>query len=385
MTLRIERVYAQGRTVVRLIGRVQSKCLAEIDAQIEGSESRLALDLEEVTLVDVEAVRFLGACEQRGIELLHCAPYIRHWMESERGTRQKRESTPMTNNPNELTVENSTSSSLPDIGHVTTSQIGGLEIRLARSGRSDGIPILLTSPWPESIYAFRGILPAIKGLGPLILVDLPGFGRSESRPDVMSPEAMGDFVIKLADHLGVGRLHAVAPDVGTSALLFAAARKPTLFESVVVGDGVTSPELAGAGLKELIESPAGAFASAEGGDIGAGFVTQSAAIKTPAVVLEDYRLSSAGRRFEEAAQYVRAYPRDLPRLKALLPSIETPVLVLAGRNDPIVPPPNGQLLADLLPHCRHTLLEGGHLIWEDAAEAYSAHLAQWVQKGYRSV
>jgi pimeloyl-ACP methyl ester carboxylesterase len=158
-----------------------------------------------------------------------------------------------------------------------------------------------------------------------------------------------------------------------------------LFESVVVGDGATSPELAGAGLKELIESPAGAFASAEGGDIGAGFVTQSAAIKTPAPVLEDYRLSSAGRRFEQAAQYVRAYPRDLPRLKALLPSIETPVFVLAGRNDPLVPPPNGQLLADSLPHCRQTLLDGGHLIWEDAAEAYSAQLAQWVQKEYRSV
>src|SRR4029077_2704696 len=156
------------------------------------------------------------------------------------------------------------SSSLPEIGRVTTSQIDGLEIRLARGGRSDGIPLLVTSPCPESIYAFRGVLPAIKELGPLILVDLPGFGRSESRPDVMSPEAMGDFVIKLAEHLGVGRLHAVGPDVGSSALLFAAARKPALFESVVVGDGATSPELAGPGLKELIESPAGAFASAEG-------------------------------------------------------------------------------------------------------------------------
>jgi pimeloyl-ACP methyl ester carboxylesterase len=250
------------------------------------------------------------------------------------------------------------SSSLPDVGQVSTTQIGGLEIRLARAGRSDGIPILLTSPWPESIYCFRGILPAIKELGPVILVDLPGFGRSESRPDVMSPQAMGDFVIKLAEHLGASRLHAVGPDVGTAALLFAAARKPDLFESVVVGAGGTSAELAGPGLKELIESPAGAFANAEGGDIGAGFVTHSAAIKTPAPVLEDYRLSSAGRRFEQAAQYVRAYPRDLPRLKALLPSIETPVLVLAGRNDPIAPPPNGQLLVDSLPHCRQTLLDG---------------------------
>ena len=83
MTLRIERVSAQGRTVVRLIGRVQSECLPEIEAQLEGPEPRPALDLDDVTLVDVGAVRFLDACEQKGVELLHCAPYIRHWMASE--------------------------------------------------------------------------------------------------------------------------------------------------------------------------------------------------------------------------------------------------------------------------------------------------------------
>jgi glutathione S-transferase len=83
MTLRIERVAGQGRTIVRLIGQVQSEYLAEIEAQIEGAEPDLALDLEEVTLVDVVMVRFLRACEQRGIELLRCASYIRHWMARE--------------------------------------------------------------------------------------------------------------------------------------------------------------------------------------------------------------------------------------------------------------------------------------------------------------
>ena len=76
MTLRIERVFTQGRTVVRLIGRVQSERLAEVEAQIQDTEPRPALDLQEVTLVDVGVVRFLNACEQSGIELLHCAPYI---------------------------------------------------------------------------------------------------------------------------------------------------------------------------------------------------------------------------------------------------------------------------------------------------------------------
>jgi hypothetical protein len=36
----------------------------------------VALDLEEVDLVDVEAVRFLNAREDEGIAVLHCPPYI---------------------------------------------------------------------------------------------------------------------------------------------------------------------------------------------------------------------------------------------------------------------------------------------------------------------
>jgi hypothetical protein len=87
MTLRIEKVFVPGRTVIRLIGRVESECLTEIEAQIEVAAPPPALDLGEVTLVDVGTVRFLLTCEQRGIELLHCAPYIQQWMASERAPR----------------------------------------------------------------------------------------------------------------------------------------------------------------------------------------------------------------------------------------------------------------------------------------------------------
>jgi hypothetical protein len=78
MTLRIEQVSAQGRTVVRLIGRVQSECLAEIEAQIEGVKPRPALDLAEVTLVEVGAVRFqrLRATRDRAVALRPLHPAL---------------------------------------------------------------------------------------------------------------------------------------------------------------------------------------------------------------------------------------------------------------------------------------------------------------------
>ena len=83
MTWRIEKVSAQGRTTLRLSGWIQSESLAELETQIEGHGPHVALDLNEVTLVDVGVVRFLIICVAEGIELLNCAPYIREWMARE--------------------------------------------------------------------------------------------------------------------------------------------------------------------------------------------------------------------------------------------------------------------------------------------------------------
>src|SRR5207247_1126763 len=97
--------------------------------------------------------------------------------------------------------------------------------------------ILLTSPWPESVYAFAPIWPLLTPRFRLFAVDLPGFGGSERRDDLLSPEAMGDFLARLIETCGLGRPHVVGPDIGTSAALFAAASRPDLFSSVVVGGG----------------------------------------------------------------------------------------------------------------------------------------------------
>jgi anti-anti-sigma regulatory factor len=84
MTLKIEK-YSDGHsTTIRLIGRMQAEHLPELEKQIRASESKIVLDLEELNLVDIEAVRFLGSCEVAGVTLLNCTPYIRDWIGKER-------------------------------------------------------------------------------------------------------------------------------------------------------------------------------------------------------------------------------------------------------------------------------------------------------------
>ena len=84
MTLRIERTSMGGATVLRLSGRIALEHLVELEAEIGPSGVGVLLDLEHVTLVDVEGVRFLCDCEARGIEIVHCSPYIREWIARER-------------------------------------------------------------------------------------------------------------------------------------------------------------------------------------------------------------------------------------------------------------------------------------------------------------
>jgi hypothetical protein len=84
MTLRIERNTDLAGTTIRLIGRMQAEHMSEVERQIGESGTQVTLDLEEVTLVDVQVVRFLGACEIRGIGVLNCSPYIKEWIARER-------------------------------------------------------------------------------------------------------------------------------------------------------------------------------------------------------------------------------------------------------------------------------------------------------------
>jgi anti-anti-sigma regulatory factor len=82
MTLKIEKYSDEYSTTLRLIGRMRAEHLPELEKQIRES-SKIVLDLEELNLVDVEAVRFLGTCEAQGVKLLNCCPYIRDWIGKE--------------------------------------------------------------------------------------------------------------------------------------------------------------------------------------------------------------------------------------------------------------------------------------------------------------
>jgi pimeloyl-ACP methyl ester carboxylesterase len=157
--------------------------------------------------------------------------------------------------------------------------VDGVRIRYAEGGRPDGPTVLLTSPWPESVYAFASIWDSLADRGRLFAAD-------------------------------------------------------------TVASGI------------------------------------------PDEIRDDYRECYDGERFVQSMLFARRYPEQLPELAELLPSIETPVTILCGRHDRVVPLANAEFLDARLPSSNLQVIDAGHFVWEEEPAQYgSAVLESILEKG----
>ena len=89
MACKIERVITPSGFVVFCVSgridRASVEVLQELTANEETAKGSLALDLTQVTVVSLEAVRALTVAEANGIELRNCPAYVREWISQVRG------------------------------------------------------------------------------------------------------------------------------------------------------------------------------------------------------------------------------------------------------------------------------------------------------------
>jgi pimeloyl-ACP methyl ester carboxylesterase len=267
--------------------------------------------------------------------------------------------------------------SMTSIPHVQFRTVDGVRIRYADSGDSRRPTAVLTSPWPESLYAFAPMWASLVEHARIFAIDLPGFGASERRDELLSPRAMGQFLAELIAEADLGRPHLVGPDVGTSAALFAAAAHPARVASVIVGTGGAAvPLQLGEPLASWVLDPdldkyrrmdPGAIVNAAVDTIAGG---------VPDDIRADYLACYQADRFAESMRYVRRYPEELPMLAELLPQITTPVTIINGRHDRVVPLANAEFLDERLPTSRLAIIDAGHFVWEEAPAEYASTILE---------
>ena len=80
LSCKIERLATQAMVVFRVCGHVQAEHVDTLQRLVACEEGPVGLDLDELTLVDRDAVNSLALCELRGIELRNCPLFLRDWI-----------------------------------------------------------------------------------------------------------------------------------------------------------------------------------------------------------------------------------------------------------------------------------------------------------------
>lgn len=264
--------------------------------------------------------------------------------------------------------------------------VDGLRIRHAESEGPPERTILLTSPWPETLYAFAPIWRTLARRFRLFAIDLPGLGASDGCAELQYPRAMGSFLLRVIDECQLGRPHLVAPDIGTFPALFAAADSCDALASIVVGSaGATiATDLRNKAARELSVASTGVGGSS-GFDEDVSTTLDAAWARVSRDVREDYLTCYSGDRFLESAGHLACYRQELPLLNRRLRRITAPVLIFSGARDHAVDLERADSIAASLSRSVQTTIDAGHFVWEDAPDAFASMLSRWVSIGHREV
>src|SRR5271166_4817580 len=184
---------------------------------------------------------------------------------------------------------------------------------------------------------------------------------------------MGEFLARLIAEAELGMPHIIAPDVGTAAALFAAAAHPDRIASMIVGSGGAAvPIQLGQPLASWVLDPDLDKYRRMDPQVIVDAAVDTIAGGIPDDIRADYLACYDGDRFAESMRYARRYPEELPVLAGLLPQITTPVTIINGRHDRVVPLANAEFLNKRLPTSRVVLVDAGHFAWEETPTQYAS-------------
>jgi anti-anti-sigma regulatory factor len=88
LTYRIHRSTQPGAIVFTLSGVLDSEHAARLQELLASAVGRIVLDLNDVTLVDRAAVRFLAHVEAAGAEIINCPEYVHSWITADNRSQE---------------------------------------------------------------------------------------------------------------------------------------------------------------------------------------------------------------------------------------------------------------------------------------------------------
>ena len=249
---------------------------------------------------------------------------------------------------------------------MKTVLVGGLRVACREAGA--GVPLLLLHGGMSDSREWHRQLAALSDTWRVVAWDAPGCGGSDDAPAGWLLDDFAGAVVGLASELGLGRLHLCGVSFGAGLALAVAARAPELVRSLT-----------------LVSGYAGWAGSLPAEEVRTRLrLALAAAEDPPEPRLEDGRAFTGPDPAPEVLEEVLEIARDarpatyavLGRafaaadLRAVLPGLHVPVLVVRGEADTRAPAPVAEALTSAIPGATMIALPRvGHLVHQEAPEA----------------
>ena len=244
--------------------------------------------------------------------------------------------------------------------------------------------VVLLHGFASSSEIWAPVIPHLAKSHRVITLDLKGFGWSDRPRGDYSPEAQARLVLKLLDLRGVEKASLVGHSWGSSVALAAALAAPQRVTRLALYDAWVYE----AQLPHFFH-----WARAEGvGEMMFGLFYQLSPEQRVGMAFHDPKFitpallarmhANIGRPGTVAAALAAVRGQRYARVEGRYRTIETPTLLLWGREDRVSTLPYGERLARELPNAKLvTYAACGHFPMIEAAEASSRDLAGFLDVG----
>lgn len=269
--------------------------------------------------------------------------------------------------------------------HPEFATVDGVKLRHRIHHRPGAEKLLLVNSLPQSLRCWDAHWADLGATFELLAIDLPGFGLSECRPEMLSPSAEGEFLATAIAHFAWEGCIAIGPDIGVPVVLSLAQTNPALLSGIVIMDGP--------GYYEPVFSVDLRWTMKYGWFRKLAVMTYQPEIYLRQVFKRGYRKFTPAPEaydeyvavnrdrgsFERTVSFLATYEHELTAIGNGLPAMTVPTLIAWGEDDVFVPVENGRELARRIPGSRlHVFAGCGHFSHEDAGDEFSAVLRSWL-------
>src|SRR5258705_1706360 len=264
------------------------------------------------------------------------------------------------------------------------------DLRVAyRASREGPRDIVFVPSWFTNCEVFpelpslRGWVEAMTSLGRLIFIDQPGTGASDPVTSGALPtlEQWTDSITAVLDELGSHDAVLLAANGAIATAALFAATYPSRTTALVVLEGYAAP---GTGRTDGFDSE----------ELLAAMATMWGTGETQHVLNPDMpwneEIRATWARHDRLAASPATYALVLPLVvevdvRAVLPTIRVPTIVIHHADDPITPPEWGKFVADHIPRAKYVELPGRNMYhfvepwresFQEVAEFLTGHQAE---------